>query len=157
MKKTVLLLISAFLIIRCESAGTGEPIVIPNVDVDCTTAKCKAVPSNDYELTVSMTGSGCAQDQIELDPVISGTANASCVNGVGCRGTVSTWRNVNSTTVTTVPSSTYSVCGWIDLDAGGPNPNDAFANENLLVTSATITLTDWGATYFIPRKRLYNH
>lgn len=156
MKKSVLIIMVAFFITNCESAGTGDPVPIPNVQINCDTAKCKAVPSNLYEVTITVTLSGCAEDQIGMIPVVSGTANITCISTVGCQGTVNTWRDTNSSTVTTVPSKTYSVCGWIDLDIGVPNANDAFADENLLVTSATITLTDWGATYFFRTKALHH-
>lgn len=153
-KNFIVLFLLSFLNVSCESAGTGTPVPIPNVEIDCTTAKCSAVSTSSYDVVINVTSSGCAFDQIETLPVITGTVNVICTNGSGCSGTVSSWRDKNGNTETEIISSTYSVCGWIDLDSN-PNKtiNDAFADENILITESTITLTDWGASNYRHTKR----
>ena len=153
MKNVFLLFSVCVLNFGCESAGTGTPVPIPNIEIDCTTSKCTTTATGTYEVVINVTGSGCAVDQIDLNPVITGTANIICTNGSGCSGTVTSWRDNNGNTTTEVVSSTYSVCGWLDLDnSSAKNPNDAFADENLLITTSTITLTDWGASNFSRKK-----
>lgn len=152
-KNVIVFLLLGFLNTSCESAGTGTPVPIPNVEIDCTTAKCTSA-TGVYEVVINITGSGCAVDQIDLAAVITGTVNVLC-NSSGCSGTVSSWRDSDTgNTTTEIISSTYSVCGWIDLDSTpGKSVNDAFADENLLVTTSTITLTDWGASNYSRTKR----
>lgn len=151
MKKFFFLLAISFLNMRCESSGSGSPVDIPNVEIDCTTATCSAA-NGGYEVTVNFSIAACAKDQLEFGSVVAGTANITCVNGAGCSGTVSSWRDNNGATTTTINSRTYSVCGWIDIDPGDKNPNDAFSEENALVSESTITLSDWGAANYFIRK-----
>ncbi|MBY0384605.1 hypothetical protein K2X05_05550 [bacterium] len=146
MKKTVFFFLFGVLLNGCESAGTGDPVDIPDVIIDCQNGKCTGVATGSYEVTINITSSGCADDQIPLAPVVAGTANITCTNGVGCSGTVSTWRDNNSSITSQIPSSTYSVCGTIDLDRSlTKNPGDAYADESRLVTASFITLSDWDA------------
>ncbi len=154
MKKIFFLLVLAFLNMRCESSGSGSPVDIPNIEIDCTTATCSGAASGGYEVTVNFSIAACSVDQLEFGSVVAGTANVTCVNGVGCSGVVSSWRDNNGSVTTTINSRTYSICGWIDLDPGNKNPNDAFSEESVLVASSTITLTDWGAANYFIRKSI---
>ena len=145
MKNTIFLILLSVLTIRCESSGTGEPVDIPDVVIDCQNAKCIA-ENGSYDVVINITSSGCADDQIPLAPVVAGTASITCINGIGCSGTVTSWRDTNSNTTTTIPSSTYSICGWIDLDGlSTKNAGDAYAEESRLVSTSAITLSDWDA------------
>lgn len=147
-KNILFLFLWSLATLSCESAGTGTPVPIPDVEIDCTVANCTAATGS-FEVVINVTRSGCAVDQIDLDPVITGTVNVICAGSSGCSGTVSSWRDNNGNTVTEVISSTYSICGWIDLDNSSiKNPNDAFADENLLISTSTLTLTDWGASNY---------
>lgn len=155
MKNAFFLLLLGTLLSRCESAGTGEIISIPDFQIDCQTTQCAAVATGSYDLVVNVTSSGCAVDQIELAPVIAGTASVICTNGSGCLGTVTSWRDTNSNATTQIQSSTYSLCGWIDLDnLSTKNPADAFAEENRFVSAATIRLSDWGAANYSRARRV---
>jgi hypothetical protein len=146
MGKTLFFISLAFLISRCESSGTGDPVSIPDVEIDCQTTKCSSAATGSYDVVINITSSGCADDQIPLAPVVAGTATIICTNGLGCSGTVNSWRDTNSTPTTEIPSSTYSICGWIDLDGlSTKNAGDAYAEQSQLVTSIAITLSDWDA------------
>ncbi len=148
MKRIIALVFLVFLVTRCESSGTGEPTDIPDVVIDCQNTKCSSVSTGIYDVVINITSSGCADDQIPLAPVVAGTATITCTNGLGCSGTVSVWRDTNSNTTTQIPSSTYSICGWIDLDGlSTKNAGDAYAEDNRLVskTISTLTLSDWDA------------
>lgn len=154
-KNFLFLFLLGFLNVSCESAGTGTPVPIPDVQIDCDNTKCTTVATGSYEVVVNVTLSGCAVDQIETIPVIVGTVNVTCINGSGCTGTVSSWRDTNGATETEVTSRTYSVCGWIDFDGiSGKSVGDAFADESLLISTSTITLTDWGASNYSRAKSL---
>jgi hypothetical protein len=156
MKKIGVLLIFAGLLVRCESSGTGEMVDIPNVQIDCDTALCLSRPGI-HSVVVNITRSGCAADQIEMSPVVVGDASATC-GGSGCTATVTSWRDVNASTVTQIESRVYSVCTHLNLDdITGKSINDEFAEENLLVTSITINLTDWGAENYRYQKPTQNH
>lgn len=148
-KNILFLSLVSFINVSCESAGTGTPVPIPNIQIDCTVSKCATAATGSYEVVINVTGSGCAVNQIDMSPVITGTVNVTCTNGSGCTGTVTSWRDNNGNTETEVISSTYSVCGWIDIDSTpGKSVNDAFADENILISTSTITLTDWGASNY---------
>lgn len=154
LQQTMVLSFIAFAFLRCESSGSGTPVNIPLIEIDCTSTKCSAVASGGYEVTINITKSGCAANQIEFEPIVDGVANITCVNGTGCSGSVTSWRDNQGQATSTILSNVYYVCGWLDLDPGAKNPNDAFAEENLSITSAPITLSDWGATNYFFRKRL---
>ncbi len=146
MKKAIFLVLVGVFLNRCESAGTGVPVDIPDVIIDCQNAKCSATSTGSYEVTINITSSGCADDQIPLAPVVAGTANITCTNSFGCSGTVTSWRDNNSSPTSQIPSSTYSICGTIDLDRSlTKNPGDAYADESRLVSTSSITLSDWDA------------
>ena len=146
MKKALFLILFGVLLNRCESAGSGDPVAIPDVIIDCQNAKCSAEATGSYEVTINITSSGCADDQIPLAPVVAGTANITCTFGFGCSGTVTSWRDNNSSPASQIPSSTYSICGTIDLDRSlTKNPGDAYADESRLVSASSITLSDWDA------------
>lgn len=150
MKNIFFIFVMAFFIARCESAGSGTPVNIPAVDIRCQTSLCASVASGSYEVTVDFTSSGCAKDQIDDLHYAVGTANITCINGNGCSGTVSSWRDNNGASITQILSSTYSVCGWIDLDPGAKNPNDDFSEQSFLISSSpTITLSTWGAGNYL--------
>ncbi len=98
-----------------EIAGSGTPVAIPTVVVDCTTADCQAGPSQiafvyitDANCSIGFLGGAAA----------SSSAQATCGGATGCRVTMTSWISGTShETTTQVPSGTYTVCGYIDMDS----------------------------------------
>ncbi len=146
-------MISLFLLggmaVGCESSGSGQVVDIPTVRIECSEAKCTDISNvGSHDAVVTFTRSGCAPDQVALNPEVIGNASVVCNTATGCIGTVSSWTNASSDAVATIESKNYDVCGWIDLDDNADDSTaDVFFEDSQTVTAATLTLTDWSVTY----------
>ena len=101
------------LLVSCgEQAGSGNYVPVPSVRVECTTSRCKATGGSINAFAV-FTISGCTNPS--FGEVASGSSTVSC-NGSGCTGTVTTFVDSGSQSVTSIPDGLYSVCVTIDLD-----------------------------------------
>lgn len=127
------------LFVSCaEQAGSGSYVPIPSVRVECTTSRCKATGGS-INAFVIFTISGCANPS--YGEVASGSSAVTC-NGSGCTGTVTTFLDSTSQSVTSIPDGSYSVCVTIDLDrnySGTQQVGDAAGDlaTNLRVNAAT--------------------
>lgn len=100
------------------TGGTGEPVSIPQVVVNCTTAQCKT-DSSPY-VFVTFTQSGC--DNPGFAWQISGSTTINCTATSGCYGSIPSWvEDGQGTVARTIPSGTYDICGWIDYNRSWPN------------------------------------
>lgn len=132
----------------CDSAGDGTSVSVPRTEIRCSTAKCAGVGFAD--VVISFTLSGCAGDQITFEEYSTGSMSLTC-NGTSCTGTISSW------SPNTIPSRTYYVCGWIDIDNDGiRDASDAFSEEQTYITGSPLTITNWGATYSSVRQHPEN-
>jgi len=128
-----------FGLVSCaEQAGSGNYVPIPSVRIECTTAACKATGGS-INAFVVFTISGCTNPS--YGEVASGSSAVTC-NGSGCAGTVTTFLNSSSQSVTSIPDGSYSVCVTIDLDrnySGTQQAGDAAGtlSTNLRVNAAT--------------------
>lgn len=138
------LVVLAFFTTSCER-GSGAPVPIPDVHIECSTGNCVGATGT-HVASVVFTRSGCAPDQMNFEFIASGNANVSCVSGT-CSGTVTTWGDKNQNLVTEILSNFYYICGWIDLNDSIVDNNDAFSHtSDTIVSGETLTITDWSAT-----------
>lgn len=141
--------VAVIFISACDSTGDGTMVEVPRVDIRCTTAKCSGMPVG-TDVVVNFTLSGCSGDQITFDEYASGGMRLTCGGGV-CSGTITSWEP------SAIPSRSYYVCGWIDIDDNSQrNSLDAFSEQQTYITGAPLELTDWGATYSNTRQRSQN-
>lgn len=96
-----------------EAVGTGLPVKIPTVVVDCTTNQCKS--SSSPYVFVWITKTTCNWQLIDNAVAVVSTT-AACNPTSGCRVTMpSNWvLGSNHQSSTTVPSDSYTVCGRIN-------------------------------------------
>lgn len=128
-------------LISCESSGDGTAVAPPNIDLDCSDAKCAVAGFRDAVVVLSL--SGCAPDQITFEtPAATGNVQLVC-NGTACSGTLSQWSKE------TVPSRAYWICGWIDIDDDNfiDETSDAFSDDRAAITGSALTITNWSVTY----------
>lgn len=144
--KLFLFIISFLMMVACDSTG-GEPVSLPSVGVNCTTAKCGAVATASYPAVITITLSGCPKDQIDNELIAVSSINVSCTNGVGCTGGASSWSDESSLPIFEVVSRGYYVCGWIDLDNDTKDSDDAFSDEFLFIDGNNFTITSWSAPF----------
>jgi hypothetical protein len=96
-----------------ETAATGEPVAIPQVDVNCSFFECKRSPAETPRINLIITTSGCSAPEFGAT-VASGTQSQIC-NSSGCHTSLTSWVDVNGNPAATLPSGTYSVCGCVDF------------------------------------------
>ena len=115
----------------CDSDGTGAQVPLPLVDILCVGGKCSIAGTRD--VVTNLTLSGCDPQQIDFEPVATGTGTVSC-NGSRCTGTVSQW------SASTVEGRSYYVCGWIDINDNAIKNAQMLFRELSIVSGAAITM-----------------
>lgn len=148
MKKLFLTVSTCILLSACGKDDTSVA-TIPEVDLSCGTSPCRGA-SGSYDTVTAITTQGCAPDQIDSDIAAVGTTSVSC-NASGCTGQVSSWKDSDGTTITSIPAGTYYVCTWIDFNNDSvKNNTDEFSELRESIISASNIDADsatWGVTY----------
>lgn len=134
----------------CESSGDGTPVPLPQAQVLCAEGDCTTTTGS-RDAVVTLSRSGCAPDQIDLDTVAVAAMTVTCSAG-SCTGSTTSWRSDTGSSLGTVPATSYDLCGWIDLDDDGKDGDDVFSEDSVFVSGSTIELDNWGATYTFSRK-----
>jgi hypothetical protein len=102
-----------------EPAGSGEPVSIPKLFINCTTSQCRTNAAPNPRITAIYTTSGC--DAPDFGSIISASTEALSCNGTtGCYGELSGWIDSEGNPVTTIASGVYSICARIDYDRDYP-------------------------------------
>lgn len=109
-----------------EAVGTGAPVAIPTVLVECTTPQCKA--STNPLVFVWITTATCNWNLIDNATVVNSTTT-TCDPTSGCRVVLpADWiLGSNNQATSTLPSGYYTVCGRINNMRTLPqnvSPND---------------------------------
>lgn len=139
----------AGLLACAESASSGTDAFIPDVVIDCQTAKCRTAANP--TMIVLFSTSGCDEAYAGYGGAVSGsTRSIACDATVGCYGELTSWvkPNGNDTPTTVMPSGTYSICGRIDFNHDYPhsqNDDAVIERPSVPVMSETemILLEDW--------------
>lgn len=138
---SILLLSSLFLVSCAETTGSGAPVSIPRVFIDCTTGACNSNTVPNPRITVMFTTSGC--DLPDFGSAIAGTSEAiTCTATSGCYGEITSWVDSDGDVATTVPSGTYSLCARIDYNRDYPATTSGDTRgvlDNVSVGSVTST------------------
>jgi len=153
MKKIIFAAIAMLVLNACESAGSGVPVDIPDVAIDCDTGDCQGAGAS-KDAYVYYTLSGCNPDQVEFALAATATLNVSC-SGAGCTGIATTWRNSTGQVITQIPSNRYYVCAWIDINGDAePDAADEFGDTTQsVVDDSGITISDWDVIYTFSRSK----
>ena len=150
MRKYFLLLPCGRFLAACAKSGTGST-TIPEISLDCTTVKCKSALGT-YSAVTIISRSGCAPDQVELDPIAVGSIGNMICGSTGCTGTISSWADNNGSPITSMDSNSYYVCSRIDLDRDDlVDVGDEYSELRITIESATTISAvggDWGVSYF---------
>lgn len=131
---------------QCQtSVGSSTPVSIPTVQISCSSGNC-ASASGSHSVLVYLTTSGC--ENISYGQVATGNARASCSSGT-CTASVSSWTNLNSTTITQVSSGVYDFCALIDLDdhyvgtISSQEVSGSNKSVSLLSSVSSISILSW--------------
>ena len=144
--KYLLLLLSFQFLIACDQASDAV-IGIPNVTLQCESqfnATCETT-NNGNNAFVIMSRSGCDESMVDYEPIATGSVAMSC-DAVGCSGTISSWSDSNSNTVTEIQAGPMDVCSRFDIgnNDAAESIGDLINEENYSIqSSSTITVGTW--------------
>ncbi|MCB9072808.1 MAG: hypothetical protein H6623_04235 [Bdellovibrionaceae bacterium] len=147
MKKFLLFIGFNCLLIACEKGGSGVKTLPPEIEITCSGGKCSGV-TGFRDVVVNITKSGCQPDSIDYEHIAAGTGSVFC-SGSSCTGSIGS----ASWSETTIPESSYYVCGWININSSNAKDSqDAFSENYQYVSGSSILMTNWSVTYTFSRK-----
>ncbi len=109
--------------VSCQPAGSGEPVGIPSVTLNCSTGPC-ATANGSRSFVMFVTAAGCANPEFDARLSAAGTVNCS---GGACTGVADSWASASGRE-TTIAASNYDFCAFIYFNgnpSGDPISGDA--------------------------------
>jgi hypothetical protein len=129
-----------------EVGSAGSPVAIPDVEIICTSSRCRSLSAP--RAIVVYTTSGC--EAAQFGAVRSGsTDSVACTPGVGCRVRLFSWISPSGLVASDIPAGSYSICATLDFDRSSvepPEPGDSFSTSfDVTVGESTglISLSSW--------------